>query len=78
MTKKKNIAVEAPKQISKSSRPLREEEIRKEFKKYFIKLKRKLNLDPSLESILWLHLKSAGYAQSELFDKGIENFGYKV
>ena len=78
MEKKNNIVVKTSKQISKNSRPLREEEIKKEFKKYFIKLKRKLNLDPSLENILWLHLKSAGYAQSELFDKGIENFGYTV
>lgn len=57
---------------------VREEDTRKEFKRYFIQLKRKLSLDPSLEEILWLHLKSAGFAEKELFDKGIKHFGYEL
>jgi hypothetical protein len=60
------------------ARELREEEVKKEFKQYFIKLKRKLDLDPNLEGVLWLHLKSAGFAKPELFSKGIEHFGYKL
>lgn len=56
----------------------REEDTRKEFKKYFIQLKRKLNLDPSLENVIWLHFKSAGFANEKLFDEGIKHFGYKI
>lgn len=64
--------------VEPKKRELREEEVREEFKKYFIKLKRKLKLDPSLENVIWLHFKSAGFAKKELFDKGIAHFGYKV
>lgn len=55
-----------------------EEQIREEFRKYFIKLSRKLKLDSSLEDVIWLHFKAAGFASEELFDKGIKNFGYKI
>ena len=62
----------------KKSRKKREDEVRSDFKKYFVKLKRKLNLDSNLEDVIWLHFKAAGFAKEELFDKGIENFGYKL
>lgn len=52
--------------------------VRQEFKKYFVKLKRKLNLADEMENILWLHCKASGFAEVEKFDKGIENFGYKL
>jgi hypothetical protein len=66
------------KMIVKQPRKLREDQVRKEFRDYFIKVKRKLKLDSSLEEVMWLHFKSAGFAQPDLFDKGTENFGYKI
>jgi len=64
--------------VIKTARPLREDEVRKEFRNYFVKIKRQLKLDPSLEGVIWLHFKAAGFDQPEKFDKGIENFGYKL
>ena len=55
-----------------------EKNIKEEFRKYFIRLKRILNLDSSMEKVIWLHLKSAGFAKKELFDEGIRHFGYKI
>lgn len=63
---------------TKNNKPLREEEIREQFRQYFVKLRRKIKLEANLENVLWLHLKSSGFNKKELFDKGIENFGYKV
>lgn len=57
---------------------MKEKDNKKAFKTYFVKLKRKLNLDSSLEEIIWLHLKSAKMDKPEDFDKGIKHFGYKV
>jgi hypothetical protein len=48
---------------------------RKDFKKYFIKLKRKKNLSDKMEEIIWLHFKASGFDKKELFDKGILHFG---
>lgn len=79
MAKKKKTENKTPVQtFTKPKRELRPDEVRKQFKKYFIKLKRKLNIKDDMEQILWLHCKAAGFAEQELFDKGIENFGYKL
>ena len=51
---------------------------REEFRKYFLKLNKKLNLNKSLEEVIWIHLKTIQHDKKELFDKGIENFGYKL
>ena len=59
-------------------RPLREKEIREEFRKYFVKLNRKLNIGKDMEQILWLHLKATVNNSPEMFDKGIKNFGYTL
>jgi len=48
---------------------------RKEFRKYFSKIKREKGLNRNLEEVLWLHLKAVGKAKPELFDEGIKNFG---
>lgn len=77
--KKKDMEIKETKPAYvKPPRQLSEEERRSEFKKYFIKLKRKLKLEQSMESVLWLHFKASGFDKPELFDKGIENFGYKL
>lgn len=76
--KKKEEEKKMQTEVVKKPRELREDEVRTAFKNYFIKVKRKLKLDPSLENVIWLHFKSAGFAKPELFDKGIENFGYKL
>lgn len=74
-SKKTDIKIVVP---VKKVRELREDEIREEFRKYFVKLKRKMNLKPDLEKIIWLHLKSAGFAKPELFDNGVKHFGLSL
>jgi hypothetical protein len=51
---------------------------REEFRKYFLKLSKKLKLDKSLEEVIWVHLKTIGCNKKELFDKGVKHFGYKI
>lgn len=51
---------------------------REEFRKYFLKLNKKLNLNKSLEEVIWIHLKTIEHDKKELFDKGVEHFGYKI
>jgi hypothetical protein len=51
---------------------------REEFRKYFVGLKRKLNLAPELEHVLWLHLKAVGMDKKEKFNEGVQHFGYKI
>jgi hypothetical protein len=51
---------------------------REEFRKYFLKLNKKLNLNKSLEEVIWIHLKTIDHDKKELFDKGVEHFGYKL
>ena len=51
---------------------------REEFRKYFLKLNKKLNLNKSLEEVIWVHLKTIEHDKKELFDKGVEHFGYKL
>ena len=65
MTKKLDIAFE-------------EKKNREDFKKFFIKLKRKLNLDPSIEEVMWEHFKAEGFSKKENFEKGTKHFGYKI
>ena len=64
--------------MKKTSKVQREQDIREDFKRYFVKLKRKLNLDAQLEDIIWLHLKSTGCANKDKFDEGVKHFGYKI
>ena len=66
---------EASKKLGKIQR---EEDVREDFKKYFIKLRRKLNLNSQLEEVIWLHLKAIKMASQDKFDDGVRNFGYKV
>jgi len=70
------VAVKSPAVVV--PKKLRESEKREEFRKYFTKLKRKLDLDKNLENVIWLHLKSIKMDTPELFDKGIQNFGYRL
>lgn len=54
------------------------ENTREEFRKYFVGLKRKLNLGPELENVIWLHLKAIGMDKKEKFNEGVKHFGYKI
>lgn len=54
------------------------ESAREEFRKYFVVLKRKLNLAPELENVIWLHLKATGNDKKEKFNEGVQHFGYKI
>lgn len=64
--------------VIKAKRELREDEVRKAFKSHFVKLKRSLKLDASLEEVIWLHLKATGNDKPELFERGVRHFGYKI
>jgi hypothetical protein len=54
------------------------EDSRELFRKYFLKLSKKLTLEAYLEEVLWLHLKSIKCDSSEKFEQGIKHFGYKI
>ncbi len=54
------------------------EDTREEFRKYFVGLKRKLNLAPELEMVIWVHLQAVGMATKEKFNEGVKHFGYKI
>lgn len=54
------------------------EDSREEFRKYFVGLKRKLNLAPELEHVIWLHLKAVGMDKKDKFNEGVTHFGYKI
>lgn len=62
----------------KKERPKKENENREDFRRYFIKLSRKLDLPKYLEETIWLHLKAIKHDKKELFDDGIRHFGYKI
>lgn len=51
---------------------------REEFRVYFVGLKKKLNLAPELENIIWLHLKAVGMDKKDQFSAGVNHFGYKI
>jgi len=51
---------------------------RDDFRRYFLKLSKDLKLDKYLEEVIWVHLKTIKHNKKELFDKGVEHFGYKI
>jgi len=63
---------------AKVSKKMLTEDSREEFRKYFVGLKRKLNLAPEIENVIWLHLKAVGMATKEKFNEGVTHFGYKI
>lgn len=65
-------------QRPKGKGPISEKEKKEAFRQYFIKVKRKLGIAPNLEGVIWMHLKAIGCDKPEDFEKGIENFGYKL
>jgi hypothetical protein len=54
------------------------EDSRDEFRKYFIGLKKKLDLAPELENVIWIHLRAIGMDKKDQFNDGIKHFGYKI
>lgn len=57
---------------------LEPEDSREEFRKYFVGLKRQLNLQPELEQVIWLHLQAVNMATKDKFNDGVKHFGYKI
>lgn len=55
-----------------------EENVREEFRKYFSRIKRQLNLGNELEEVIWLHFKAMGFDNSSKFNDGIKHFGYAI
>lgn len=60
---------EAPKEQKQSDREA--------FSSYWASAKKSYKKAKDLEEVLWAHLKSAGFAKPELFEKGLEHFGLK-
>lgn len=71
--RKKRLALAASKKAAKENSDSRED-----FRKYFLKLSKKLNLEKYLEDVIWSHLKTIKHDKKELFDKGVQHFGYKI
>ena len=63
-------AIHASKEVEKKP-----EDTKEEFRKFFAQAKTKLNLSPSLESVIWLHLKAYGFDKKESFSSGLKHFG---
>lgn len=81
VTNKDKIAKARKKRIAlaeKREKVEKPSDSRYEFKKYFVKLKKKLNLKNELEEVIWTHLRTIGCDKKELFDKGVKHFGYKI
>ena len=72
--RKKRLALAA----EKAPKQEKESDSREDFRKYFLKLSKKLNIDKSLEFVIWTHLKTIKCDKKELFDKGVKHFGYKI
>jgi alcohol dehydrogenase class IV len=72
--RKKRLALAEEKGLKK----LEKDSSREDFRKYFLKLNKKLKINKSLEEAIWIHLKTIGCNKKELFDKGIKHFGYKI
>jgi hypothetical protein len=51
---------------------------REEFRKFFAKIKAKLNLAKELEEIIWKHFQDSGFDSKDKFEAGIKHFGYKI
>ena len=73
--RKKRIALAEKRDIQKKDE---KDNTREEFRKYFLKINKKLKIDKSLEEVIWIHMKTIGCNKKELFDKGIKHFGYKI
>lgn len=53
-------------------------DIYKEFKSYFSKIRNKYKIPMEQESIIWAHLKAAGFDSSDKFSEGIKHYGIKL
>jgi hypothetical protein len=73
--RKKRLALAEERGIKK---PQEKDTSREDFRKYFLKLSKKLKIDKTLEEVVWIHLKTIGCNKKELFDKGVKHFGYKI
>lgn len=60
------------------NKPQEKDNSREDFKKYFLKLQKKVKIDKSLEEVIWIHLKTIGCNKKEKFDEGVKHFGYKI
>jgi hypothetical protein len=70
VAKAKRQAIHAAKEATEKT-----EDSKEEFRKFFAQEKSKLNLSPSLESVIWLHLKAYGFDKKEKFSSGLKHFG---
>ena len=55
-----------------------QENVREEFRKYFIRIKKSLNLSSDMEEILWLHFKACKFDSVDKFEIGLKHFGYSL
>lgn len=81
-TKEEEIVAKARKKrlalAMDKSKPTDKTDDREDFRKYFLKLGKKLNLDKSLEEVIWVHLKAINCDKKDKFEDGVKHFGYKI
>lgn len=70
---KRKKAWEAKQSVYKTG----EEKTREEFRKFFVKVRGKLNLDKNMEEVIWMHFKTSGFDKQEKFEEGLYHFGYR-
>lgn len=73
--RKKRIALAEERGVKKTQ----EKDVsREDFRKYFLKINKKLKINKNLEEAIWIHLKTIKCNKKELFDKGLKHFGFKI
>ena len=72
--RKKRIALAANKNKMQSKK----DNSREDFRKYFLKINKKLKIEKYLEEAIWIHLETIGCNKKELFEQGVKHFGYNI
>ncbi len=60
-----------------TERVLSEQERKEQFRVFWAKNRTKYGKDKDLESVLWIHLKSAKLDDPKQFEEGLKHFGLK-
>lgn len=54
---------------------VKKEDSEEEFRKFFAQKRVSLNLNPSLEGVIWLHFKAYKFDKKDKFSDGLKHFG---
>lgn len=76
--RKRKEAHEAKLKAKENAKAANEAQTREEFRKFFIKAKKKLKIAADMEGVIWTHIKASGFDKKEKFEDGIKHFGYNI